>query len=139
MSTANHPLRLHTSIKDTPVRLAKEDGVSLNRWIASEVAQKVGAAEAAVSFFPETGGGAQAENLNAILALAPDLSPIPATNCPAARNPDHSPHSPFGPSSAVPTSTADPVRTPCSPPVQLKVTPQRVRMTIRTVARWLKS
>ncbi len=34
MSKATYPLRLPLSIKKTAQRLAKEDGVSLNQWIA---------------------------------------------------------------------------------------------------------
>ncbi len=47
MSKATYPLKLPTSIKAAAARLAKEDGVSLNQWIASAVAQKVGAVETA--------------------------------------------------------------------------------------------
>jgi hypothetical protein len=32
-------------------RLAKEDGVSLNQWIAAAVAEKVGVVETAADFF----------------------------------------------------------------------------------------
>jgi len=42
MSKARYPLKLPVSIKKAAQRLAKEDGVSLNQWIASAVAQKVG-------------------------------------------------------------------------------------------------
>lgn len=37
-------LRLPKSFADTAAYLAKEDGVSLNLWIVSAVAQKIGAA-----------------------------------------------------------------------------------------------
>ena len=47
MSKATYPLKLPTSIKRAAARLAKEDGVSLNQWIATAVAQKVGAVETA--------------------------------------------------------------------------------------------
>jgi hypothetical protein len=42
MSKATYPLRFPVSIKKAAQRLAKEDGVSLNQWIAAAVAQKVG-------------------------------------------------------------------------------------------------
>ncbi len=51
MSKATYPLKLPASVKAAAARLAKEDGVSLNQWIASAVAQKVGAAETAAEFF----------------------------------------------------------------------------------------
>lgn len=38
-----YPLRLPQSMKKAAARLAKEDGVSLNQWITTTVAQKVGA------------------------------------------------------------------------------------------------
>jgi predicted HicB family RNase H-like nuclease len=34
MSKSSYPLKLPTSIKNAAARLAKEDGVSLNQWIA---------------------------------------------------------------------------------------------------------
>ena len=37
-------------------RLAKEDGVSLNQWIAAAVAEKVGVVETAADFFKKRAG-----------------------------------------------------------------------------------
>ena len=45
MSRATYPLKLPHSLKTAAARLAKEDGVSLNQWIATAAAQKVGAVE----------------------------------------------------------------------------------------------
>lgn len=75
MSKAKYPLKLPTSIKAAAARLAKEDGVSLNQWIAAAVAQKVGAVETAAEFFRRRAGSARPEDLHAILALAPDCPP----------------------------------------------------------------
>lgn len=75
MSKATYPLKLPTSIKTAAARLAKEDGVSLNQWIASAVAQKVGAVETAADFFRQRAGDAKPENLHAFLARAPDGKP----------------------------------------------------------------
>ncbi|MGB6024158.1 MAG: hypothetical protein WBG40_03030, partial [Candidatus Sulfotelmatobacter sp.] len=58
MSKATYPLKLPLSIKRAAERLAKEDGVSLNQWIASAVAQKVGVAETAAEFFKKRAGTA---------------------------------------------------------------------------------
>ncbi|MDE0148165.1 MAG: hypothetical protein OXM58_07315 [Rhodospirillaceae bacterium] len=44
------PLQLPVSLKDTAMRLARQDGVSLNQWIVSAVAQKIGAVETAEDF-----------------------------------------------------------------------------------------
>ena len=56
MSKATYPLKLPVSIKKAAERLAKEDGVSLNQWIASAVAQKVGVVETAADFFRQRAG-----------------------------------------------------------------------------------
>jgi hypothetical protein len=40
MSKATYPLKLPTSIKKAAQRLAKEDGVSLNQWIAVAALKK---------------------------------------------------------------------------------------------------
>ncbi|HKW65462.1 MAG TPA: toxin-antitoxin system HicB family antitoxin [Candidatus Acidoferrum sp.] len=45
-----YPLKLPHSIKKAAQRLAKEDGVSLNQWIAAAVAEKMGVVETAAEF-----------------------------------------------------------------------------------------
>ena len=50
MSKATYPLKLPVSVKKAAERLAKEDGVSLNQWIAAAVAEKVGVVETAAEF-----------------------------------------------------------------------------------------
>jgi hypothetical protein len=75
MSKATYPLKLPASVKAAAARLAKEDGVSLNQWIASAVAQKVGAVETAAEFFRRRAGNARPDDLRAILALVPDREP----------------------------------------------------------------
>jgi len=85
MSKATYPLKLPTSIKTAAARLAKEDGVSLNQWIAAAVAQKVGAVETAAAFFSRRASGATPEDLHAILALVPDRAPDPGDERPPER------------------------------------------------------
>jgi hypothetical protein len=82
MSKATYPLKLPASIKAAAARLAKEDGVSLNQWIASAVAQKVGAVETAAAFFRRRAGSARAKDLRDILALVPDRPPDPGDELP---------------------------------------------------------
>lgn len=82
MSKATYPLKLPASIKTAAARLAKEDGVSLNQWIAAAVAQKVGAVETAAEFFRRHAGGARPEHLHAVLALAPDRQVDPGDELP---------------------------------------------------------
>jgi hypothetical protein len=77
MTEPTYLLRLPASIKAAAERLAKEDGVSLNDWIASAVAQKVGSVETAAEFFQRRSAGGRAEDLRAVLALAPDRQPDP--------------------------------------------------------------
>jgi len=75
MRKAAYPLKLPASIKAAAARLAKEDGVSLNQWIAAAVAQKIGAVETAADFFKRRTGEARPEDLKAFLAAAPDVPP----------------------------------------------------------------
>jgi len=82
MSMATYPLKLPASIKAAAARLAKEDGVSLNQWIATAVAQKIGAVETAADFLKRRAGGARPEDLRALLAGAPDVPPEPGDEIP---------------------------------------------------------
>lgn len=77
MSKATYPLKLPQSVKDAAARLAKEDGVSLNQWIASAVAQKIGAVETAKEFFERRARGATPNGLMEILAKVPNAPPMP--------------------------------------------------------------
>jgi hypothetical protein len=76
MSKATFPLRLPISIKTAAAKLAKEDGVSLNQWIAAAVAEKVGAVETAGGFFERRAGKAKPADLLWFLDRAPDDDPI---------------------------------------------------------------
>lgn len=77
MSRATYPLKLPVSIKKAAERLAKEDGVSLNQWIASAVAQKVGVVETAPEFFKKRAGDATGNGLMKFLRSAPKVPPEP--------------------------------------------------------------
>jgi hypothetical protein len=81
MSKGTYPLKLPLSIKKAAQRLAKEDGVSLNQWIAVAVAQKVGTVETAASFFARRSEG-PAEDLVALMRSAPDVPPVPGDELP---------------------------------------------------------
>jgi hypothetical protein len=83
MSRATYPLKLPTSLKAAAERLAKEDGVSLNQWIATAVAHKVGAVETAADFFKRRAGRDGPQELRALLAQAPDRPPEPRDGIPA--------------------------------------------------------
>lgn len=72
-----YPLQLPQSLKDTAARLAMEDGVSLNQWIVSAVAQKIGAVETASEFLKARAGMAKRGDLTRLLDRAPSVSPMP--------------------------------------------------------------
>jgi hypothetical protein len=75
MSKATYPLKLPLSIKKAAQRLAKEDGVSLNQWIAVAVAEKVGVVETATEFFKKRAGKATGAGLIKFVRNAPDVPP----------------------------------------------------------------
>lgn len=77
MSNGTYPLKLPLSIKKAAQRLAQEDGVSLNQWIASAVAQKVGVVETAEEFFKKRAGKATGAGLMKFLRNAPNVTPEP--------------------------------------------------------------
>jgi hypothetical protein len=77
MSKATYPLKLPLSIKRAAQRLAKEDGVSLNQWIAVAVAEKVGVIETASDFFSKRAGKATGAGLMKYLRTAPRNAPPP--------------------------------------------------------------
>ncbi len=72
-----YPLQLPQSLKETAARLAQEDGVSLNQWIVSAVAQKIGAVETADEFLKARAGVAKRGDLRSLLDRAPDAPPMP--------------------------------------------------------------
>lgn len=77
MSRATYPLKLPISIKKAAERLAKEDGVSLNQWIASAVAQKVGVVETAADFFKKRARNATGSGMMKFLRNAPHAAAEP--------------------------------------------------------------
>ena len=72
-----YSLQLPHSLKETVIRLAREDGVSLNQWIVAAVAQKIGAVETADAFLKARAGTAKRGDLNRFLDRAPDIPPPP--------------------------------------------------------------
>lgn len=88
MSKATYPLKLPNSIKIAAARLAKEDGVSLNQWIAAAVAQKVGVVETAADFFQRRASGRTSDGLGQILDKVPNRPPEPGDELPAGWDPN---------------------------------------------------
>lgn len=63
--------------------LAQEDGVSLDIWVTSALAQKIGAVETAAQFFRSRAAGA-GKGLQSYLDLIPDGPPMPGDELPTA-------------------------------------------------------
>ncbi len=77
MTKGTYPLKLPASIKAAATRLAKEGGVSLNQWIATAVAQKIGVVETAAEFFRRRAGVATRDDLKRALDKVPDAPSDP--------------------------------------------------------------
>jgi len=76
MSKASYPLKLPASVKEAAARLAKEDGVSLNQWIAVAIAQKIGVVETAADFLNRRAGKARPEDMLPFLDKAKREPPL---------------------------------------------------------------
>lgn len=75
MTKASYPLKLPISVKDAAARLAKEDGVSLNQWIAVAIAQKIGVVETASDFLKRRAGEARPKDMLPFLDRAKREAP----------------------------------------------------------------
>jgi hypothetical protein len=75
MTKASYPLKLPASVKEAAARLAKEDGVSLNQWIAVAIAQKIGVVETASDFLKRRAGKARPINMLPFLDRAKQEAP----------------------------------------------------------------
>ena len=75
MSKAAYLLKLPNSVKAAAQRLAREDGVSLNQWIAVAVSEKIGAVESAAEFLKIRAGKAKPSDLLPFLRNAPAIAP----------------------------------------------------------------
>lgn len=80
--TSSYPLKLPASVKSAAQRLAREDGVSLNQWIAVAVAEKIGAVETAADFLRRRAGNAKPADLLPFLDQAGHESPPPGDEMP---------------------------------------------------------
>ncbi len=77
MSKSAYPLKMPHSVKAAAARMAKEDGVSLNQFIAAAVAEKVGTMETAREFLRRRAGKAKPADLMRFLRGAPNVPPMP--------------------------------------------------------------
>jgi hypothetical protein len=75
VSKSTYPLKLPNSVKNAAAELAKVDGVSLNQFIASAVAEKVGTLQTVRLFLQERAGTAKPKDLLKYLRRAPKVTP----------------------------------------------------------------
>jgi hypothetical protein len=76
MSKSTYPLKLPTSIKTAAAELAREEGVSLNQFIAAAVAEKIGVLRTTAEFLRERAGDAKPEDLLRYVRAAPRVPPV---------------------------------------------------------------
>ena len=80
-NTANYALRLPRSLKAEVERLAAEDGISVNQFIATAVAEKISAMET-VRFFAERKARADFIAFNRIMSRSGGEPPQPGDELP---------------------------------------------------------
>jgi hypothetical protein len=74
MSKNTYPLKLPTSVKMAAATLAKEDGVSLNQFIAAAMAENVGTLRTADQVLRERAGAAKPRDMLKYLRRAPKIN-----------------------------------------------------------------
>ena len=79
---ASYPLKLPLSIKSTAQRLAREDGVSLNQWIAVAIAEKIGSVETANNLLGRLAEGVAPSDLLPFLNNARREPPVAGDEAP---------------------------------------------------------
>ena len=72
-----YPLKLPRSVRVAAERLAREDGVPLDQWIAVAVAEKIGAVETSADFLRRRAGDAKPGDMLPILERAGREPPTP--------------------------------------------------------------
>jgi hypothetical protein len=79
-------LQIPESLLKRAEELAQEDGVSLDIWVTSALAQKIGVVETAADFFKRRGATA-GNGLEQYLAMVPDAPPDPGDEVPEGWKP----------------------------------------------------
>jgi hypothetical protein len=75
MRKSTYPLKLPASVKKAAAELAASDGVSLNQFIATAVAEKVGCLRPAREFLREHAGTAKSKGMLKYLRCAAKVPP----------------------------------------------------------------
>jgi hypothetical protein len=76
MSRSTYPLKLPKSIKTAAAELARQEGVSLNQFIAVAVAEKIGVLRTTAEFLRERAGEATPIDLLRYVQAAPQAPPM---------------------------------------------------------------
>lgn len=76
MSRSTYPLKLPKSIKTAAAELARQEGVSLNQFIAVAVAEKIGVLRTTAEFLRERAGDATPTDLLRYVQAAPRVPPV---------------------------------------------------------------
>ena len=79
--TKTYPLRLPRSLKDAVERISKEDGTSINQFVATAVAEKVSALETA-RFFQDRKARADFKAFDRIMKRRGGMPPRPGDEMP---------------------------------------------------------
>jgi hypothetical protein len=79
-------LEIPESLLKRAEELAREDGVSLDIWVTSALAQKIGVVETAAEFFKRRGTPAD-KGLQHYLDMIPDAPPDPGDELPEGWTP----------------------------------------------------
>ncbi|MBI3709038.1 MAG: toxin-antitoxin system HicB family antitoxin [Proteobacteria bacterium] len=82
--TKTYPLRLPRSLKEAVERLSKEDGTSINQFVATAVAEKVAALRTA-TYFAERRARADFKAFDRIMKRRGGEKPRPGDELPARR------------------------------------------------------
>lgn len=73
MSKSTYPLKLPSSVKNAAAQLAKVDGILLNQFIATAVAEKVGALQTARVFLAARAGTGKSKDVLKYMRRAPKV------------------------------------------------------------------
>jgi len=76
MSKSSYPLKLPHSVKAAAERLARADGVSLNQFIATAVAEKIGTMDTVELFLKQKAGERVPGDMLQYLKRAPDVDSV---------------------------------------------------------------
>jgi hypothetical protein len=79
-------LEIPESLLKRAEELAREDGVSLDVWVTSALAQKIGVVETAAEFFKRRSAGAS-KGMGYYLDMVPDVPPDPGDELPEGWKP----------------------------------------------------